>query len=94
VQIGINDKIEDDPFEAGMLADASALGDKGTTSASGFDPAWVPAFKQEIHSVILVTGDCPSTTHEKLNEIKEIFKVITPAASIHKVIDIDGVVRP
>lgn len=94
MQIGINDKIGDDPFEAGMLAGASALGDKGTTSASGFDPAWVPAFKQEIHGVILVTGDCHSTTHEKLDEIKKIFKVDTPAASIHKLIDIDGDVRP
>lgn len=94
MQIGINDKIGDGPFEAGMLAGASDLGDKGTTSASGFDPAWIPAFKKEIHGVILVTGDRHSTVHRKLEEIEKIFKVGTPDASIHKVIDIEGDVRP
>jgi hypothetical protein len=46
VQIGINDKIGDDPFEAGMLAGASALGDKGTSPLQDLIPlGFLPSSK-------------------------------------------------
>ena len=78
-----------------MLAGAQALGDKGTTSASGaFDPDWLPAFKKEIHGLILVTGDCHQTVNETLSDIKKIFSVGTPEASIHEVLHLVGDVRP
>jgi len=64
------------------------------TSASGFEPDWIPAFKKEIHGVVLVTGDCQGSVHRQLAEIKKVFKIDTPAASIHSLIEIDGVVRP
>ena len=77
-----------------MLAGAEGLHDKGTTTGSKFDPDWLPAFKQQIDGVILITGECHPTVNEKLAEIKKIFKVDTQAASIHKVASIVGDVRP
>ena len=94
-QLGIKDVIGDDSFEKGMLAQAEALGDKGTKPASGtFDPDWLPAFKKEIHGLILVTGDCHQTVNTTMSEIKKIFSVGTPNAVIHEVLHLVGDVRP
>lgn len=78
-----------------MLAHASDLGDKGTTSASGaFDPDWLPAFKKDIHGLIMVTGDCHETVNATLSGIKKIFAIGTPNAAIHEVLQLVGDVRP
>ncbi|MCJ1287576.1 hypothetical protein MMC26_006928 [Xylographa opegraphella] len=93
LELGINnEKIGDTAFENGMLANAAALGDPGSTSPSG--PDWIPAFKQHIHGMILVSGESPKTVHEKLAKVKDIFSVGRHDASIHEVKHIGGNVRP
>lgn len=93
--MGINDKIGDDAFDAGMLAGAAALGDPGTTSSSGaFSPNWIPAFKHDIHGVILIAGDSHKTVDEKLAQIESIFRVGAHHALIHEVYRMVGDVRP
>lgn len=93
--MGIKDDIGDTAFDAGMLADAANLGDEGTTSSTGtFTPDWIPAFKNDIHGVFLVTGDRHGTVHETLHEIKKIFRVGAHHASIHEVLSLVGDVRP
>ena len=77
-----------------MLADAQDLGDKGSTVSNNFVPDWVPAFKQEIDGLILVSGESHLTVEEKLLEIERIFQIGTFNASIHKMISIVGDVRP
>lgn len=95
ILMGIKDEIGDSAFDAGMLAGAAALGDKGTTSASGeFNPNWVPAFKHDIHGVILITGDCHETVDRKLAQIENIFYVGAHNALIHEVYRTVGDVRP
>ena len=92
--MGITEDIGDSVFNAGMLADAESLGDKGTTSSGKFDPDWVPAFKQGVHGVILITGDCHPTVTETLQEIEKIFDVRTQNALINEVFRVVGDVRP
>lgn len=93
--MGIKDEIGDSAFDAGMLAGAEALGDKGTKSPSGeFSPDWVPAFKHDIHGVILITGDSHKTVDEKLAQIENIFHVGAHNALIHEVYRTVGDVRP
>lgn len=92
--MGFRDEIGDSVFNAGMLADAENLGDKGTKSSGAFDPEWVPEFKKEIHGVILVTGDNRTTVKERLEEIMDIFSVGEEDATIHKVLSLVGDVRP
>ena len=93
--MGINDKIGDDAFDAGMLAGAAALGDPGTNSPSGtFSPNWIPAFKHDIHGVILIAGDSHKTVDEKLAQIESIFRVGAHHALIHEVYRTVGDVRP
>lgn len=90
----IRDDIGDGAFNAGMLADADSLGDAGTTSADGFEPSWDPEFKQEIHGLILIAGDCHATADRSLAVIKEIFSVGKQDATIQEVVRIVGDVRP
>jgi hypothetical protein len=92
--MGIHDEIGDSVFNAGMLADAESLGDKGTKSSGTFDPAWIPEFKAEIHGLILVTGDNRTTVEESLTEIKNIFSLGKENATIHQVLRLVGDVRP
>ena len=95
MQLGIKDAIGDDSFEKGMLAQAEALGDKGTKPASGtFNPDWLPAFKKEIHGLILITGDSHQTVNTTMSQIKNIFSVGTPKAVVHEVLHLVGDVRP
>lgn len=78
-----------------MLANAQSLGDKGATSASGtFDPDWLPAFKKDIHGLLLVTGDSHETANEVMSQIKNMFSVGTPKAIVHEVLSLIGDVRP
>lgn len=92
--MGINDEIGDRAFDGGMLADAQNLGDLGSTSSSAFTPDWVPAFKQDIHGMILVSGDSHPSVAKKLREVERIFSVRTHRPIIHEVIRIVGDVRP
>jgi hypothetical protein len=75
-----NDRIGDAPFEAGMSQDTKLNDDK---------TLWDPAFKQEIHGLVVLTGDSQATIEEKLAEVKEILRT-----SIHEIKRIDGNVRP
>lgn len=93
--MGITDDIGDDAFNKGMLADAPTLGDQGTTLPSGeFDPDWIPAFKQDIHGLILISGESQVSVDRRRLEIERIFRVRTHSPTIHKVIRIIGDVRP
>lgn len=92
--MGIHDEIGDSAFDQGMLLGAKALGDKGTQSPTGFIPDWDPAFKEEIHGLILVTGECHASVDSKLEEIKQIFSVGAHNTSIHEVFRTTGDVRP
>lgn len=93
--MGINDELGDTAFDAGMLAGAQGLNDPGTTSSAGvFSPNWDPAFKQDIHGLILVAGECHATVAEKLTEIEGIFTVGKSNASIVEVKRLVGDVRP
>ena len=92
--MGITEELGDNVYKAGMLADAQSLGDKGTTSSGTFDPDWDPAFKNGVHGVILITGDCHPTVSETLREIEKIFSVRAPNALIHEVKRLVGDVRP
>jgi len=92
--MGINDKIGDASFETGMLADSPELGDQGTQTANVFTPDWIPAFKQDIHGMFLVSGNRHETVDEKLEEVGEIFSLKSHNATIHEVTRIIGDIRP
>ena len=78
-----------------MLSRAESLGDPGTKPSGGtFSPNWDPAFKQEIHGLILVTGDKRATVDQKLADIKKIFLVEAPNATIKQAKLVYGDVRP
>ena len=94
LQMGITDEIGDAAFDTGMLAGAKDLGDIGTSPSNGqFDPDWIPAFKQEIDGLILITGDCYATVAEKLAEIEKILLVQARNPIIHEVIRLVGDIR-
>ncbi len=75
-----------------MHADARKLGDPGTASAD--TPDWVPAFKQGVDGMILVSGECHETVADKLAEIERIFLVGAHSSTIHEALRIVGDVRP
>ena len=77
-----------------MLADAKNLGDKGTTTSDKYTPDWVPAFKGDVHGMILISGGCHTTVAKKLLEVERIFFAGTHQATIHEVHRIVGDVRP
>ncbi|OCH94868.1 peroxidase TAP [Obba rivulosa] len=93
-KLGITDEIGDTAFDGGMLADAQDLGDQGTTSGGTFTPNWIPAFKNPVHGVILISGDSHVTTAATLLEIEKIFAVGTSNATLHEVLRLVGDVRP
>lgn len=77
-----------DPFIKGQQADAlENLGDP--TSADGKTPDWDPHFLQDLHGVILISGDTHGTTDIKKAEIDLIFN-----SSIKEIITLRGDVRP
>ncbi|KAI0782337.1 DyP-type peroxidase [Abortiporus biennis] len=93
-KMGLTDDVQDAGFKAGMLADAQALGDAGTTANSKFDPNWVPAFKNPVHGIIFLSGDCHATVSKRVRQVEQIFKVGAHDATIHEVLRIVGDVRP
>ena len=90
--MGIKDNIGDSAFSGGMLKDAKDLGDPGTATAD--TPDWVPAFKQGVDGMILVSGESHQTVADKLAEIEKIFLVGSHDATIHEALRIVGDVRP
>nr|UQK85143.1 dye decolorizing peroxidase [uncultured fungus] len=94
--LGITDKLGDTAFDEpqGMLGRAQFLGDPGTTNGSSFSPNWLPEFKNDIHGVILISGDSHETVTAQLKKVKNIFKIGQPNASIEEIISICGHVRP
>lgn len=93
-QLGMPDDIGDAVFTAGMLADAQNLGDTGSTSASGFNPDWIPEFKKQMDGVFLVAGDGHHTVNQQIQHIRTIFGVGHSDASIDVVLNLSGDVRP
>ena len=77
-----------DPFILGQEAGAVAtLGDP--KSANGTTPDWDPHFLEDLHGIILISGDSHDTTDKKKKEIDAIF-----GSSIKEIIAIRGDVRP
>jgi len=93
--LGITDDLGDPIFSAGQLADASAsfknngIADPGVVTGTTTDPAWEPAFKQQIHGCILVTGESKLTISERLLELETIL-----IGTFKTVIQVEGNVRP
>ncbi|KAH9941342.1 peroxidase TAP [Amylocystis lapponica] len=94
VKLGITADIGDSAFKEGQLADAANLGDQGTTTNGVFSPNWIPAFKNLVHGVILVSGDSHPTVEETLCTVEAILGVGRIDATIHEVLRIVGDVRP
>ncbi|KAF8742316.1 hypothetical protein AX14_005186 [Amanita brunnescens Koide BX004] len=95
VKLGISDKnLADAAFFAGQKVDAETLGDKGTGTGKTFEPDWLPQFKQDIHGLIIFSGDCHATVDDKLNQVLNIFGFGTNESSVTEVFRITGDVRP
>lgn len=92
--MGIKDDIGDTVFDGGMLADAQNLGDPPKSTSGPFAPNWDPAFTQDIHGVITVTGDCHATVDGKFAQVNNLFSFGKPNATIHLVKKTVGDVRP
>ncbi|KAL9094069.1 MAG: hypothetical protein Q9165_003739 [Trypethelium subeluteriae] len=74
------DKINDAAFEESMINDKT-LNDQPNT--------WLPEFRQDIHGLLVITGDSQDTINARLLEIQAILK-----NTIHGVKRADGHVRP
>ncbi|KAF8804039.1 Dyp-type peroxidase, partial [Phlegmacium glaucopus] len=82
-----------DPFFLGQEQDAiNSLGDP--RKSDGTTPDWDDHFLQDIHGLILISGESLATIEKKKAEIDLIFKVNTPLSSIKEIITIRGDVRP
>jgi hypothetical protein len=94
-QLGVDDTTlggAEDPFKIGQKVDATTnLGDP--KKADG-NPDWDSHFLQEIHGIILISGECHETITRKKQEIEEIFGVRSLHASIKEIVTIQGDVRP
>ncbi|KAG9765642.1 hypothetical protein KCU73_g334, partial [Aureobasidium melanogenum] len=100
-KLGMTEDIGDAVFTGGMLADAQNLGDTGSTTASRFEPDWIPEFKKQMDGVILVAGDGHRTVDQQIQHINTIFSVGGPSASIDMVLSYlvifgfnDGISQP
>ncbi|KAG6810025.1 hypothetical protein H0H92_013639 [Tricholoma furcatifolium] len=96
VALGIDDTTltqVEPSFAQGQKENAQSLGDKGTGTVPNFVPDWDPAFLQDIHAVILISGESHPSVNEKFGEIKNIFG-IGKTPSIKEVTTIVGDVRP
>ncbi|EPE29320.1 Dimeric alpha+beta barrel [Glarea lozoyensis ATCC 20868] len=77
---------QNDPFEKTMLATAEAdFNDR----VHGFNKAWFKEFKQEIHCLIFITGDCQDTIDFTLAKVKKILGV-----TVQEIKLVQGKVRP
>jgi len=94
-QLGVDDTTlggDEDPFKTGQKPDAlKNLGDPQKADGS-LD--WDSHFLQEIHGVILISGDSHESIRKKKHEIEHIFGVHSPHASIKEIVNLQGDVRP
>jgi len=93
-KLGLTDDLGDAAFKEGQLADAQNLGDKGTTTGGTFTPDWIPAFKNPVHGVIIIAGDCQATIDERLAEVTTTLHVAPKNGNCHEVLRVNGAVRP
>ncbi len=84
----------DTAFLGGQEADAQALGDSGTGTGKSFVPDWLPQFKQQIHGLIIFSGESHATVNTKVAQVLKIFGFGTPASSVAEVFRVTGDVRP
>ena len=77
------------------MKDAQNLGDNGTTENGQFVPNWIPAFKQQqIHGVVIISGDCELTVSASQALVEGIFNIGAHNATMHEILTIKGKVRP
>lgn len=76
-----------------MLKEAQDLGDKAIPDKPGFEPDWDAAFLQEIHGVILITGDTHYTLNSQLEDVKCIL-MKNNNHTIKEIATLVGDVRP
>nr|WAW38308.1 DyP-type peroxidase [Cyanosporus caesius] len=72
------------------------IGDAAFTSDchGTFEPNWVPAFKNPVHGVILVSGSSRLVVEVTVLEIETILKVGCVDATVHEVLRVVADVRP
>ncbi|KAF8890920.1 peroxidase TAP [Infundibulicybe gibba] len=94
-KLGIDDKslTVDTAFKSGQLADAFNLGDDGKGDPAHFDPEWDPAFKEQIHGVIISAGDSDETLKDTISKIEHHQSSLSGLA-MTVVKSINGTVRP
>ncbi|KIJ46058.1 hypothetical protein M422DRAFT_29451 [Sphaerobolus stellatus SS14] len=81
--LGVTDDLGDPLFTAGQEADASVLGDPGTTN-------WVPSFVgKQIHGVFLLASDTTSNLNSFLSDLNAILQ-----GAIQEVYSLNGAARP
>ncbi|KAH9933659.1 Dyp-type peroxidase [Epithele typhae] len=94
-KLGITDNIGDTAFVGGQLNDAQNLADSGVVGSDGkFIPNWIPAFKQQLDGVVIISGDSELTVTATQAIVKGIFNVGAAKATMHEVQTIKGTVRP
>ncbi|KAJ8514899.1 dyp-type peroxidase [Pleurotus djamor] len=89
-KLNITDNLGDESFAKGQRADAQSLGDAAQVHTSEYVPDWEEPFLQDIHGVVIVACDCCQSTTKTLNQVKAIFGVGTPQASITEVTTVEG----
>ncbi|KID84585.1 DyP [Metarhizium guizhouense ARSEF 977] len=92
-KMGITDDIKDDIFTKGMRAGAEALGNRPSTKSRGHQPDWDAMFLQEIHGLILITGERRFTINQELKIVKDIL-CAGGTPSVKEIATIIGDVRP
>ncbi|KAF8173681.1 peroxidase TAP [Pholiota molesta] len=103
VKLGIDDSSlittggateDEDPFLIGQREDAiKNLGDPVKPDNSG-NPDWNTDFLQDLHGLILISGESHASIEKKKLEVDAIFGVGTPQSSIKEITTIRGDVRP
>ncbi|KAM6499969.1 hypothetical protein JOM56_005477 [Amanita muscaria] len=101
VKLGINDSKlagpggpANDPYIKGQLSDSQSLNDPGTGAGPTFQPNWLPEFKQQLHGIIVFTGDSHATVDANKKAVLAIFGIPGTAPSIQVITSITGDVRP
>ncbi|PPQ68900.1 hypothetical protein CVT26_001837 [Gymnopilus dilepis] len=97
VKLGIDDSSlaplgDEDPFKTGQQVDA--VTNLGDPKKSDGKPDWDSHFLEDIHGLILISGESHLSVEKKELEIELLFGVHTLEASIKKIIAIRGDVRP
>ncbi|KAF8952262.1 peroxidase TAP [Flammula alnicola] len=97
IKLGIDDSSlaangDQDPFKIGQKQDA--ITNLGDPKKSDGTPDWDAHFLQDLHGLILISGESHASIQKKKLEIELVFGVNTPYPSIKEIISIQGDVRP